>query len=99
MLRNGLLFQLVNVGLRFGEDRQSSAMIGPKIGEKDSIDAVGRKASPLMEAGGQCGCRQARIDEDVPVAGPDQGCRGMSGSQILRLIPQTVAAESADADD
>ena len=39
------------------------------------------------------------IDKDVAIPGPDQSCGGMSGTQILRLIPQTVTAKCADADD
>src|SRR5438128_10128719 len=74
-------------------------MIGPKVGEKNGVDAVGSQAGPLVKSGRQCGGWQAGIDKDVAVAGPDERCGGMRGSLILRLIPQTIAAGSADADD
>ena len=74
-------------------------MIGPEVAEKNRIDAVRSQAGAFVKPCGQRGCWQAGIDQNVAVAGPDESCGGMSGSQILRLIPQTIAAERADADD
>lgn len=99
VLTDELLLGFVEEDFGVLEDGQTGVVSGAEVGQEDGVDLFGAQAGAFEEACGDGGGGQAGIDEDVAFAGADEGGGGMGGSDILRFVPEPIAAEGANTDD
>ena len=90
-------FAYVPVCIRKGED--AHAMGWSEVSKEDIGDIVRCEACTFVEASCDCFGGQGRVDEDVHVAGANEGCCGMRCARRGFCFPYFVNREGANTDD
>lgn len=90
---------LAGKDLRGGECPERGAMGRAKAGEEDGVNPVWSKAGPFEQPRDQRRRRKSGIDENRSTSGANERAGRMGSADRLRLVPEEVATERADADD